>query len=79
MSQLTIKDSFSVTPNSLLNNPSISLKAKGLYAFMQGKPNGWKFSVERMAEQLKEGEKAIRNALHELEQAGYLRKEGENG
>ena len=70
--KLFIKDKYGITPNELLNNPEISLKAKGLFGYLQSKPDGWKFSVNRMANQLKEGPEAISNALHELEEFGYL-------
>lgn len=63
---------FSMTPNSLLNNASISLTAKGLYAFMRGKPLAWNFTIRSMAKQLKEGETAIRNALSELRGSGWV-------
>lgn len=63
---------FSMTPNSLLNNSGISLTAKGLYAFMRGKPPAWNFTIRSMAKQLKEGETAIRNALSELRGSGWV-------
>lgn len=63
---------FSMTPNFLLNNSSISLTAKGLYAFMRSKPPAWNFTIRSMAKQLKEGETAIRNALSELRGSGWV-------
>jgi predicted transcriptional regulator len=70
--KIEIRTRYGVTPNDLLNNPTISLRAKGLYAYIQSKPDNWKFSVDRMAKQLKEGADAIRTAIKELENAGYL-------
>jgi hypothetical protein len=63
---------FGMVPNSLLNDENISLKAKGLFAFMQSKPQGWNFSVEGMAFQLKEAKSAISSALIELEKIGFI-------
>lgn len=63
---------FGMVPNMLLNNENISLKAKGLFAFMQSKPQGWNFSVEGMAFQLKESKSAISSALIELETFGFV-------
>ncbi len=63
---------FTTTPNELLNDKSISLTAKGLYAFMYGKPAAWNFTIRSMAKQLKEGETAIGNALGELRGKGWV-------
>jgi len=72
MSKLIIREQFATVPNELLNDNRISLKAKGLFGFLQGKPNEWKFSTERIASQLLESEKVIRKTLQELEQFGLL-------
>jgi len=74
MSKLFIKDRFATTPNSLLNNPNISLRAKGLFAFIQGKPDKWRFSAERIALENKEGVQSVRSALQELEEFGFLQR-----
>jgi hypothetical protein len=66
------KTAFGMTPNSLLNNNKISLKAKGLYGYMHSKPDGWDFSIKGIASQLLEQYKAVASGLKELEQAGYL-------
>lgn len=63
---------FGMVPNKLLNNENISLKAKGLFAFMQSKPDGWNFSVEGMSVQLKESKSAISSAIIELESNGFV-------
>ena len=72
MSKLFIKNKYGITPNELLNNKKISSRAKGLFAYIQSKPDGWDFSTERIASQLKEGIKAVRSTLQELEKYGYL-------
>lgn len=72
MSKLFIKNRFATTPNELLYNPNITLRAKGLFAFIQGKPDGWVFSAERIAFENKEGLHSIRSALKELEHFGFL-------
>jgi len=63
-----------IIPIELLNSKEISLKAKGLFAYIQSKPKDWKFSVDMIATQMKEGREAIRSALKELEEAGYLKR-----
>ena len=73
--KLTIKTHYGVIPNFILNNESLSLKAKGLFAFIQAKPDGWSFSVERISSQTKDGTTAIREGLKELEECGLLIRE----
>ena len=72
MSKVKIQTRYGTTPNDLLNNPDISLKAKGLFAYIQSKPDDWSFSVERIANQVKDGIASVRTAIKELENAGYL-------
>jgi hypothetical protein len=74
MSKFYSKERYGTVPNDVLNNPDVSLKAKGLFAFIQSKPDGWKFSVERIALQTKDGIESIRTAMKELEEAGYLKR-----
>jgi hypothetical protein len=72
MALIKIQRFFGAVPNELLNNPEISFKAKGLYAYLNSKPDNWDFSVERISHQAKEGVDSVRGAIHELEQFGYL-------
>lgn len=81
MSKLTKQNvPYGMVPNTLLNDNKISLKAKGLFAFMQSKPEGWQFSVDKIAFQCKESKSAISEGLKELESLGYLvRKKQQSG
>lgn len=63
---------FTQVPNSLLYDPDISFKAKGLWAYMSAKPDGWNFSADRIAMETKEERKAILSGLKELSGAGYI-------
>ena len=74
MAKLTIRNRYGTVPNELLNRTDISMKAKGLFAFMQSKPDGWSFSVERISNQTLEGKEAIQSGIKELEDAGYLKR-----
>lgn len=74
MSKLIIHSRFWVTPNSLLNDPNISFKAKWIYAYIQSKPDDWNFSTERIANDATEWRDAVRTWMQELEKAGYLRR-----
>jgi hypothetical protein len=70
---------FGRTPNELLNNANISLKAKGLFAYIESKPDDWEFSVESLKHQLKESTGAITAGLHELEDSGFLKRDKHHG
>jgi len=74
MAKITIKNRYATVPNDLLNSDKISLKAKGLYAFIQSKPDTWDFSVDRISKQIFEGTTVVASALRELESFGYLRR-----
>lgn len=72
MARIIIRKFFGAAPNQLLNNSEVSFRAKGLYAFINSKPQDWDFSIESIALQNKEGKDAIRSAIKELEANGYL-------
>jgi len=72
MSKLFIARRYGQIPIEILNNPKLSLKAKGLWVYMQSKPDGWRFSIERISKQMKEGKSAIREAIRELEKHRLL-------
>jgi len=74
MSKLIIKNRYGVIPDKILNDKNLSLKAKGMFGYLQSKPDGWRFSVERITSQMKEGRDSIRRTLQELEKAGYLQR-----
>jgi hypothetical protein len=74
MALIKIQRFFGAVPNELLNNPDISFKAKGLYAYLNSKPDNWDFSVEGIAAQVKEGIDSVRSGVHELEKTGYLKR-----
>ena len=55
MGKLIVKNRYGTIPNDLLNSTKISFKAKGLFAYIQSKPDNWEFSAERISKQVKEG------------------------
>lgn len=65
---------FTTVPNELLNNPDISLRAKGLYAYINSKPDAWEFSAERISKDQIEGVSSVKTSLRELEKHGYLKR-----
>ena len=72
MNRLYVKNRYGQIPNHILNDTTLSLKAKGLWVYIQSKPDGWSFSIERMTKQLKEGKASIQHAIWELEKAKLL-------
>lgn len=68
-------DNFTWIPNSILNDNNISLQAKGLWAYINSKPDGWNFSSKRIADDCKECERTIKSLLQELEELGLLLRE----
>ena len=74
MALIKIQRFFGAVPNDLLNNPDISFKAKGLYAYLNSKPENWDFSIESISAQVKEGVDSVRAGIHELEKSNYLKR-----
>lgn len=73
---------YTVLPNGILRDANLSLKTKGLFAIILSLPEDWDYSVAGLAAVAGCGRDAIRSALNEMEQAGYLtraRSHGESG
>jgi len=75
VAKLKITNKFWITPNEVLNLKSLSFKAKGLYWFLQSKPDDWNFSVKWIASQSKESKDGISSWLKELENHWFLKRE----
>lgn len=66
------KINFTQVSNKILNDERLSFKAKGIYAFIFSKPDGWKFAIKRIAKQTLDGYDSIKSGISELEKIGYL-------
>ena len=68
---------YTVMSNHHLRNKDLSLKAKGLLSQMLSLPDDWDYTLKGLARINKEKIDAIRTAVLELEEAGYItRKQG---
>ena len=63
---------YTVMANYHLRDKSLSLKAKGLLSQMLSLPDDWDYTLKGLALINREKIDAIRQAIRELEQAGYI-------
>lgn len=70
---------FTVMSNYHLNDKTISLKAKGLLSQMLSLPESWDFTLRGLACINKESLDAIRTAVLELEEHGYITRRQQRG
>ena len=63
---------YTVMSNYHLNDKTITLKAKGLLSQMLSLPESWDYTLKGLAYINKESVDAIRTAVLELEQRGYI-------
>ena len=63
---------YTTISNQLFKNKTISLKAKGLMAYLLSLPNDWNLSINGIVACSKEGRRAIGNTIKELINAGYI-------
>ena len=63
---------YTVMSNHHLRNRELSLKAKGLLSQMLSLPEKWDYTLQGLAYINREQIDAIRQAVHELEQTGYI-------
>ena len=65
---------YTVMSNYHLRDKRLSLKAKGLLSQMLSLPEDWDYTLAGLCYINRESKDAIRTAIHELEQAGYIRR-----
>jgi len=64
-------DPFARILKSLLDDPKLPWKAKGIASYLLGKKDGWKIQVSDLVNRGSDGKAAIRAGLKELRDAGY--------
>lgn len=63
---------YAMINKEIFNDDRLSWKAKGLIGYFLSKPDDWKIYVSDLIKRGKDGERAVRSGLKELEMCGYL-------
>ena len=71
--KLRCEKDFMAIHNNIFKDKTISLKAKGLLAFMMSVPPDWDYSLAGLAACNKDGFVSVRSALQELEDNFYVK------
>lgn len=64
---------YTVMSNYHFKEKDMSLKAKGLLSLMLSLPDDWNYSIAGLVTRCKENETAIKSALKELQEFGYVK------
>ena len=70
---------YTVMANYHLRDENLSLKARGLLSMILSLPDDWDYSLAGLVKISKDGLTAVRAALHELEDNGYIHRERQRG
>lgn len=65
-------NNFTTISNVHLRDQRLTLKAKGLFTMVLSLSDDWKYSISGLAAICKEGKSAVKSALKELKDCGYL-------
>ena len=68
---------FTTVDNTVLNDTSLSWKAKGLFVYLWSQADEWEFYETEVVKHSTDGIRSMRTGLHELEEKGYLSRKRE--
>ncbi|MGZ0707266.1 hypothetical protein ACWPKO_02885 [Coraliomargarita sp. W4R53] len=66
------RDILKTIPKNLIEDPTLSLKAKGLWLYMRSKPSGHQFAAARIAKETRDSITSVSSGISELRKEGYL-------
>lgn len=66
---------FTTVDNTVLNDKSVTWKAKGLFTYLWSKPDNWNYSVKEVSKHAKDGRDSTSDGVQELEKHGYLKRQ----
>lgn len=66
------ENNFAQVPKTALKDPKLSLKAKGLYAYLFSLPKAWKVYRTELVKHVSDGKDSMNSAFKELETYGYI-------
>lgn len=70
-----IKKNFTIIPNDIIRNKSLSDRARFIFCYMASMPDDWKFYQGAMAKELGYTKDTLRKYIEELLTTGYLHRE----
>ncbi len=68
----TPKSNFTIVPNEILYDRSLSLRERGLWVTLASFSDRWKFSVNGIVTLVPDGKDAVNTAVKSLEEKGYI-------
>jgi hypothetical protein len=69
---MAFETDYFIAPNSWMRDPNLSFKAKGLLAYFMTHTAGYSITFDQIVAQTSDGKTAIRSAVEELVERGYL-------
>lgn len=76
------RNQYAIIATSVFNDTRLSWRSLGILCYLLSKPDDWSVNYRHLAAHRTEGETAVRTAMKELREAGYLvqrRVKGEDG
>lgn len=70
-----LKHPYGYAAIEIINKRDVSFLVKGVYLYILSKPDGWDFSVARIANDSTDSEYAVGEAVKKLEELGLLKRE----
>lgn len=66
------EENFTTLSNSVIRDKNLSYRARGVLIEILSRPDNWRVTSVELARGSKEGRDAIRSALNEIQEAGYM-------